>query len=305
MKSLTFVKTKHKDLFRVVDRDGNWRHYFHKPTKTYLRGITTILGEGYPKGDGFVEYLVHATPEERDRVLSMAGDRGDMVHRWIEEALSLHPKKKKYTEKHYRDEALYNRLTKKRRMLTNSEWDCLVSFASFWKAHDPILLSCESSVFNLEVRYAGTLDAVLILTKECGAKTCRCGDILWKAGVWDWKSAGKIYTSYSAQTAALAESDNVHEFLPKGAQIEYTAILRIGTAHKETGGYEMKARIGRHVIAADFERFLAAKLLSDFEYPAFDGTKEIEDIPDVLEISVVRPGRGFKKLAKQPLKKLK
>lgn len=298
MKSLELIKTKHPDLFRVVNRDGDWRHYFHKPSKTYLRGITTVLGEGYPKGEGFVEYLVNATREERDAAFSIAGDRGDMVHRFIEEALTAAPKKTKHVGVYDRNILLYNRLTKKRRLLTNSEWDCVVAFERFWKAHEPIILACESSVFNLAVRYAGTLDAILVLTKECEAKTCKCAELIGKPGLWDWKSSGKIYSSYSAQTAALAEAENIYEFLPKGQQIEYTAILRIGTSHKETGGYEMRARVGRDTIATDFERFLAAKLLSDFEYPPFDYAKAVEEIPDEVRIAVVRPSKPKKKAAR-------
>ncbi len=282
MKTFTLQPTRHNDLFRVVDRDGNWKHYLHQPSGTYLRGATTILTDGYPKGAGFEQWLANHSPEERDSILAAAGDKGDMVHRVIDLALNTPGNATILLD---RRTEIHNRAINEYRKLTNAEWDATLSWAHFWTKHKPIVITAEGTGYNLKLGHAGTWDAILILTEECGVRTCKCAGLKDKIGLFDWKSGSGIYPTYSAQTASYANSENLHEYLPDGRSIEYTAILRIGTRHKTTGGYEMQVSVGDE-IHSDYARFLAAKAIADYDYKPFDPALEIQDIPDTIELAV-------------------
>ena len=283
MKTYELKPTKHPDVFRVVDRDGEWQHYFIKSKNLYPVGVTTILNRGYAKGAFFEQWLSQHTAEERDQILRSAGERGDKVHRAIDGLLSW---PEESTLVISREEGFYNRETKDYEPLSNDEWDALLSFNSFWAAHAPVILTSEATVYNTSYGYAGTTDAILILTKACGVKTCKCEPLIGKIGLWDWKTSSGIRASYSAQIAAYAFSENLAEYLPAGKIVpDYTAILRVGTNHKTTGGYEMKAFTFLET-QANFHRFIAAKEIADFEFKPFDPETDIEEIPDTIQFTV-------------------
>lgn len=308
MKSYQLQPTRNPKLYRVVDREKNWEHYAfitkfkesYDPEKgsptfddietvVWLRGSTTILGIGYAKDKFFFDWLSKHTKEEREGILRAAGDRGDMVHRFIDMALNFKPGKSKpgqpVTSIWERDIEIHNRETGEERKLTNDEWDCVLAWGAFWAAHAPQLLFSEESMYNLSVGYAGTADAGLVLTKTCGYKSCPCPELIGKPGLWDWKTSGAIYPSYAPQTASYAFADNLPLLLPKGAKLAYTAILRIGTAHKN-GGYQIEASVGEENMEYDMNRFKASKLIADHEYKPFDPTKDVTDIADKFEIVV-------------------
>lgn len=291
MKTFTLEPTKHLDLFRVVDRDGNWEHYWLKSKNLFLRGVTTVLERGYAKGAFFEEWLAKITPTERDAILKATGERGDKVHRAIDSMLTFGGDPLAadlvQTSKLDRSIGIYNRETKDYEKIENDEWDMLLSFARFWQAHAPIVLVSEASLYDTEHGYAGTTDAILILTKACDVKTCRCKDLIGKIGVWDWKTSSGIRPSYSAQGAAYAHAENIGEYLPPRAAVDYIAILRLGTNHKTTGGYELKSFSGDEM-QNGFLRFIAAKMIADFDYTSFNPDADIADIPDELELTVQR-----------------
>lgn len=295
MKTYELLETKHPDLFRVVDRNGNWQHYYHKPTDSYLRGVTTILDAGYAKGKQFDEWLLNHTSEQRDEILATAGEKGDKVHRAIDLLLTMG-----IEGKLNRAGKIFSKQSQQEEAFTNEEWDALLSFASFWKAHEPMLYISEASVFNLKEGYAGTLDALLKLTKACDVKTCKCNDFIGKIGLFDWKTSSGVRASYSAQNGAYAKSDNIGQYLPKKAKIDYLAVLRLGTKHKTTGGYEFKT----FSINESYTRFEAAKTIADYEYEPFTH-ESITEIPDdiVLPVTVyVAPTKKAKKLTKSRAK---
>ena len=276
MKTFDLLETKHPDLFRVVDRNGNWEYYWHKPSDTYLRGVTTILNVGYAKGAFFDEWLSRHTPDERDEILRAAGERGDKVHRAIDTILGMGAEGKLS-----RTSRIFNKASGVEEQLSIEEWDALLSFGRFWVAHEPILHASEASVFNTRLGYAGTADAILTLTKSCGVRTCKCADLVGKVSLWDWKTSKGIRPSYSAQTAAYACAENIGEYLPGMTGIAYTAVLRLGTAHKTTGGYELKS----FDVMEGFERFMAAKSIADFEHRPFEPS-DITEVPDEIKITV-------------------
>src|SRR3990167_9947319 len=300
MKSYELLDTKHPDLSRVVDREGNWENYKHKPSGRYLTGITTVLGRGYPKGPGFENFLSQKTPAERDAILKAAGEKGDRVHRLIDTILSQ--SKKPYTYELDRSNLVYNRATKAQEQITNDEWDAILSWARFWILHRPIVFASELSVYNLIHGYAGTGDSALKLTRECDVKTCKCNELIGKAGIWDWKTGNGIYPSYFAQVAAIVFADNIAEYLPKKHKIEYGAVLRLGTRHVTTGGYELKVTTD---LSEAFVRFLAAKTIADNEYDPFD-PESIYEIPDniIIPINVVDLTAKPKPSAKKRTKKV-
>lgn len=289
MKNFTHEPTKHKDLFRNVDREGNWSEYFHKPTNTYLRSVTSILDEGYAKGFGMTQWLLSKTKEEADKILRTTGDRGDSVHQFIDNMLT-HSKKGNSTFS--RDYGVQDKESGLMKKLDNDAWDCVLAFSNFWNAHDPKLIISEYPVFDLKLGYAGTFDAILILGKACEVKTCPCKDLVGKIGVFDWKTSSGIWPSYEAQLASYAKAESIKKIL-KTKKVEYTANLRLGTNHKI--GYEFKPYTD---IDSGFERFLAAKKIADVGYKPFTET-DIVEIPDEVEIIVKKATIKTKKQTKK------
>lgn len=279
MKTFTLEATKHPDLFRVVDRDGNWEHYWHKPSNTYLRGSTTILALGYNKGPWFNKWLSEKTPDEQKQILSAATTKGDKVHRWIDLALSAEPG----VRVHERKFGVFSKESKQEELLSNDEWSCILSFSEFWKRHEPILIRSEAPVFNLGLGYAGTADMLIILTKSCGVRYCKCFDLIGKVGLWDNKTSSGIRDEHSAQAASYANAENLNEYINK--PMDYIAILRLGTTHVSTGGYEMQPFQGDQMKNA-FDRFLAAKTIAALGYKPFDPAIDIVDIPDSVTINL-------------------
>lgn len=278
MKTYELRPTSNPELFRVVDRNGDWTTYFHQPTKTYLRAVNHILTTGYAKGPRFYEWLKSQTKEEAERILERAGERGDRIHQFIAKVLS--------GEKMHRYSKVLAEDSQTEVSLANDEWDAILAWQSFWTRHEPKLIAYEMSVFNLKVGYAGTLDAILRITKECGNRYCPCKGLAGKLGLYDWKSSSGIRAEYGAQIAAYGASESLKKFLGKH-KLDYSAILRIGTNHKTTGGYELEV-YNRKESQTHFKEFLAAVQIANAEYRPFDPDKEIYDIPDTLSMTVER-----------------
>jgi len=294
MKTYQPEPTRHPNLFRIVDRDGDWKHYAYVKNPpapenlswetiqgaVFLRGITSILDRSYPKGRGFEEFLLKVNAEERDRILSGAGERGDIVHRIINTLLSGDGK-----VAFNKSTAVYSRENKTERVLTNDEWGCLLSFAAFWEKHKPILYASELPCFSLMHGIAGTADLVMELGKECEDKKCVCHNELVKGliGVWDIKTSSGIRDSYECQEAAYAACQNVRDHIPSDRLVRYIGTLRIGTLHKN-GGYEAKIS----GLSEPWARFLATKAIDDRNYKPFDPQVEVVEIPDDVMLEVVR-----------------
>ena len=279
MKNYVFEKTRSRSLFRVVDEFGNWRHYFHKPSGLYLRATNYILHVGFNKGDRFMDYLIRSTPEEARKKLTMAGEKGNKIHNFITHLLINKGKATIRTR-------VWNRLTERDEMLTFQEWKCIVSFQHFWQQHKPILILFETPVFDLKRLYAGTPDAVLILTKVCGVKSCPCKKLVGKIGLFDWKSGAGIWDDYGPQNASYSNAESMKKML-KGRSIEYTAVLRLGTRHVKTNGYELKA-YDKKETETHWKEFLASIVVANATYKPFDPSVDIYDIPEKISIKITR-----------------
>src|SRR3990167_2010667 len=274
MKTYELQKTKNDGLFRVVDREGNWRYYFHEGKKQYFRAVNYIIETGYPKGYFFYEWLKSKTKDEAEKILKTAGNRGSRVHDAITRIFDT---KDKFT----RFDKVFNDIEKRDIELTNDEWDALLSWQEFMKRHEAKTITYEYSIWNAKHRYAGTLYWIGILTKDCGVRTCKCTEYIGKIGLVDWKTSGGIYGSYNAQTGSYVMAQNLKDVLGK-TKIDYSGVVRIGTNHKLTGGYEFKP-FSKEETKRNFDLFIHALGICEFETTPFNPDTEIIEIPDVVD----------------------
>lgn len=312
MKTYTNEPTKDKDLFRVLDRNGDWTHYYHAPTGKYLRAVNFILDAGYAKGKFFYEWLKNKSAADAEKILKDAGDRGDAIHQFITKIFDVPFReqtiKGEFVEYEFKD---VDRLTTIKaednhadRLLTNDEWDAILAFATFWKAHEPKLIAYEFPAYDLKLGYAGTGDAIIRITKECEVRSCPCKGLAGKVGLLDWKSGGGIYGSHGAQVAAYSKAGSIKAMLLPEQRPTYTAILRLGTNHKTTHGYQFDV-YDRKETDSHFQEFKAAIRISNADYKPFDPATEIVEIPDNLDMKVEVEQIKVKEPVKAPDKKPK
>lgn len=288
-KTFTLEPTRDKDLFRVVDRDGNWNRYLHQPTNTYLDAVSAVLEKGFAKGASLLKYYKQLTEKEIDERFNAAAEKGSRIHRAIETILN------KEVDQFTRDTLIYNRTMGVNERLSNEEWDSLLTFVTFWDAHKPQVVAVETSVYNTKYKYAGTLDAILILTQACEARTCQCRNIIGKIGIWDWKTGSGIWRSYGAQVAAYGNAPSIKSVLGKHKP-EYTAILRIG-ADRTLLGYQMEV-YNKEETHRNWELYLAAATIAADEMRTFNPAREVYEIPDIIQLTV-----EYKKLTAEKKKK--
>ena len=267
MKTFTLEPTSNKDLKRVVDRNGDWSFYKFLPTNQYLYSVNHILDLGYPKAPRLIEWMKKVSKEESDRKLKEGGERGDRIHQAIRILLSQ--------GKIDRTTKVLAEDNKTLTNLTNDDWDALLAFQTFWERHGCVLHEMESAVKQVVVGYAGTLDAIVTMTKSCEVKSCKCNGFIGCRGLFDWKSSAGIYDSYGPQVAAYAHCVEVEP--------DYSAILRIGTYHKTTGGYEVEF-YSKEETEIHHNEFRSALELAKPNLVPFKES-EIYDIPDAITLT--------------------
>lgn len=291
MKSYELKPTRHPDLFRVVDREGNWEYYFHAPSGKYLRAVSSVLHNGYAK-PRLAEWLKNNSKEDIENKLSVATEKGTKVHHAIEEAFvgaAVNP-----VAEFSREMLVMNPKTGKSERLDNDEWDCLLSFYQFWTRHEPVVIGYEESVYSLKAGFAGTIDLIGILTKYCGVKYCPCEKFIGKVGVLDYKTGG-IWDSYGPQLSAYGNSDNLKEILAKFGykNPEYTAIIQLGCEMKSTGGVRFEP-YDRKESGQHWKEFMAAMTICDGTVKPFDPEKQIVEIPDQFKVAIKFAGEKIK-----------
>lgn len=278
MKTYELKPTSNPALERVVDRDGDWRHYRHVPSGTYLRSVNFILDSGYAKGTGFYTALKNSTAEEWERRLEAAGDKGDAVHQLIKKILS--------GEQVTRTTMILADDNVNFRLPTYEEFEAALAMSAFWADHACKLVIHEYPVYNLPDGYAGTLDVICRITKACGNRYCRCEPYVGKLGLLDWKSGGGIWDNYGPQDSAYWTGIATMVEDPISAlagQIEFTGIVRVGTNHKV--GYQTEF-YDKTESETHYREFLAARTIHDANYRPFDPEKEVYEIPDIINITV-------------------
>lgn len=281
--SYQFEDTTHPNVKRFVDRDGEWTHYWLVKEKRFVKGVTHILGMGFPKGPRFYEYLLSVSKEEARKKLVAAGDEGSRTHQAIRQLIG--GSKVTMTTK-FPSELRGGR----QEPLNAEEWDNLIAFEAFCKRYAPRTVAHEFTVYSKHnTGYAGTADYFCVLTVPSGDKA-------FPKEVWgkdilvliDWKSSGAIYNEYPAQLAAYAAAIGEMDLFPKFRKAFagriYTMVVRLGTRHKN-GGYEL----GIYDLTESLQHqqtFESARLLADSIEPTF--APEIEQIPTQFFIKMAK-----------------
>src|SRR3990167_10005680 len=92
IKNYTAIQTNNENLFKVVDLNGDWTHYYHKELG-YLPSATRIISIGFPKGEGLLRWLKSMSAEEGEKAMKQAGKRGSKVHNAIADLIKRKKKK--------------------------------------------------------------------------------------------------------------------------------------------------------------------------------------------------------------------
>lgn len=282
--SFTNEPTDDPTLFRVVDQAGDWTHYFQNTINQYLPAVNHILRIGFPKGQGLIEWLKRTTPEEAEKILKTAGERGSKVHAAIRDLIIgiTIDIDSQYKNDNYELERL-----------KADEWSCLLAFAAWAEKFQPAVRQCEVAVWNKNHFYAGTVDFVGTIKLTAGDKVYIDDKLVTVKEdkkikvLLDWKTSKAVHDDYRLQVAAYATCLK--------QPVEYTGVVRVGTSHKN-GGFEIKLwskdRTDFH-----FERFIAAK--ANYEWLENSWTPTIVDIPTRLSVNIpVIKTKKVKKLEK-------
>jgi len=225
--SHSLAETSDPNVFRLVNRKGDWIMYYLKKEDTYLWAVTYILDSGYNKGIGFMKWLLSKSPEEARKILEDAGDKGTRVHAAVADLLNGHSV--------VLDKSVYSTKGSKSK-LSDEEWRCLLSFVSFVEDYNPVSFSLEQNVASKKLGWAGTYDWICTLEIEYEVGVGKKAVLKMKRirVLLDFKSSTAIHDSYNMQLGAywliLKER--------KQAKGLHTGVLRLGTKHKR--GYELK-----------------------------------------------------------------
>lgn len=174
-------------------------HWYQSPkTKQWYPSVTTILGDGVPKGEGFSRYLVgQSSWEAHQESFMAAARRGTRVH----EASELLE----------RDGAILNFSD-----YSIEEWQMIMGFTEWFTDTKPEkTLAIEQSLVSDIFETGGTIDRVYEMN---GMLT-----------VLDLKTSKQVQLSHLIQTAVYAALWE-EKF---GVTVEQTAILRLRTIGKQ------------------------------------------------------------------------
>lgn len=289
--------TDDKHLFRVVDRNGDWSHYYQDQEQRYLPAVNHILSLGFPKGIGLINWIKRMSEEEADRILRSAGERGSKVHEAIRQLIQG-------TSVMYGKDIFKNE-DGSFSPLTIDEWDYLLSWVAWAEAFKPQALKHETAVWNKKEGYAGTVDFIGTLTIDGSTKLFIDGRNIQAVGLGekpktisvllDWKTSSAIHNDYKLQTAAYAAC-----MKQKPTQQFYTGVVRLGTKH-QNGGFEMHLW-SRTQTLEHYKLFLQAKNTFKFLQGNKTWQPEIEEIPLQLQVSIpiIKPKEKGKPNAGKP-----
>lgn len=213
-------------VFRVVNRAGDWISYYNDVEKKYAYAVNHIIRGGFPKGEGFYNYLLSHSKDEAKRILTDAGEKGSRVHEAIRnliDGIQIDLERPYKTE-----EGGWS-------PLTDEEWECLIAWCAWAEKYKPRVRQAEHSLWTPD--YAGTLDFRGDITLPAGDKAYINDklvtikeDTVLEDIILDWKSGSAIHDEYKLQTASYAFGSK------KPAR--GTGVVRVGTSHK--CGYEMR-----------------------------------------------------------------
>jgi len=151
---------REKKILQVTTVDERW---YIKPTidlKTglpsyqYVPSVTWIC-EHYPKGIGFYKWLANKGWDEAEALKEAAADKGSKVHQAIKALLEGQTIK---INSKFVDSEIDTEEQKKEEALTLEEYECIISFSTWFKENRPKVLRHEFVVFEDTLSYAGTID---------------------------------------------------------------------------------------------------------------------------------------------------
>jgi len=185
-------KVKMKIDRKVVDQKNNIVQVTTEDERWYLVGdeyipSVTWIASNYPKGIGYYKWLANLGWNEAEALKNEAGDKGSMVHKAIEMLVGG-------------EEIGHNAMiccNGETRELTVDEYEAVISFAKWWKATNPKLISSEFTTYSKEYGYAGTIDLLLEIDGE-----------KW---IVDIKTSSDIWPSHEIQLSAYGKSENVNK----------------------------------------------------------------------------------------------
>ena len=151
------------------------------PSYQYVPSVTWIAGF-YPKGIQFYQWLAKKGWDEAEAIKSAAGDKGSKVHSAIEALLNGQEVKM--------DSQFLNRSKGEMEELTVEEYECILSFADWWKTlpEQKTIISTEITVWSDAHGYAGTVDLVLEME-----------GVYW---IVDIKTGQSVWSEYELQVSA-------------------------------------------------------------------------------------------------------
>lgn len=185
MKKIIKLVDEKRGIAQITTADERW--YVRQainvvsgvPETKFVPSVTWI-SSFFPKNIFFYKWLASTGWDEAQAIKSAAGDKGTKVHHAVTDLLA---------GKEIAMNANYlNPTTGQGEELTLDEYECLMSFAEWFKLTKPEIIANELVVWNDEVGYAGTVDLVV-----------KIGDQNW---IIDLKTGQNLWTEHELQISA-------------------------------------------------------------------------------------------------------
>ena len=264
---IEIITTKSPGIVQCTTLDERWYSSEVAEVSEYRPSSTWIAG-CYPKGVQFYKWLAEKGWDEAEAIKIAAGEKGSKVHKACEQLMS--------GEKVKMDDKFVNPRTEQPEELMVAEWECIMSFASWWnqfvEEHTVEILAIEQVIFPDGLPYAGTLDYLLKVDK--------------KLVVLDLKTSQNVWTEHELQISSYA--------VPSNADLAW--ILQIGYKRNKVGW--KLTEFSKEEIATNFTTFMSvAYEIWKKENP--DAKPKQRDYPTELKLTippkVVDKVRGEKK----------
>lgn len=227
------------------DDEGIPREIVFVPSVTWIAGY-------YPKGIRFYKWLADKGWDEAEAIKQAAGDKGSKVHQAIGSLLLGNSVPM--------DGKFINKDTEEEQELTLEEYECLMSFAAWFKAVKPETLANEIVVFNDKYNYAGTVDWI-----------GRIDDELY---LLDFKTSQYIWPEYEIQVSAYGHALDMDHHKNWQGKLNF-GILQLGYK-KNKLGYKFTD------IDDKFELFLHAKAIWQNECEGISPKQK--DYPKIIQL---------------------
>ena len=158
-------QTKEEGVVQITTTDERW----YQKGETFVPSVTWIAGY-YPKGIGFYKWLANHGWDEAESIKNAAGEKGSRVHKAIDDLILGNLVK---MDSQYKDSE--GNLSD----LTVEEWECIVSFADWFKEAKPKIIAHDQVVFNDKVGYAGTIDFIFEIDGKRWLIDLKTSQYLW------------------------------------------------------------------------------------------------------------------------------